>query len=244
MTLNLKLVHIVHISPVQVLALCLLAVAVAGYARARYAPWCRIAGIAPDISPLAARTHNTSTCSAPSGCRFIKVDEYSRTNIENIFAIGDITDRLALTPVALMEGGAVAHTLFNDKPTKPDHVYVPTAVFCQPHMGTCGYTEDGAVKEFKDVDVFTNDFSPMRIGFAGGKMRGYYKVLVDRGSDRVVGMHLIGPDSGEIMQARFDCLCIEGVSACIHFAWLVTSQFGCACLAVDIHMRRTSFLGR
>lgn len=135
-------------------------------------------------------------------CRFIKVDEYSKTNIDNIYAVGDITDRMALTPVALMEGGAVANTLFNDNPTKPEHKFIATAVFSQPHIGTCGYTEAEAVEEFKDVDVFTSSFKPMRLGFIGKETRGYYKIIVDASSDKVVGMHMLGPDSGEIMQAR------------------------------------------
>lgn len=105
-------------------------------------------------------------------CSFVEVDEYSKTSADNIYACGDITDRMALTPVALMEGGAIAKTLFNNEPTKPDHQYIPTAVFSQPHIGTCGHTEASAVEEFGDVNVFTSGFTPMRIGFAGGETRG------------------------------------------------------------------------
>ena len=152
----------------------------------------------------------------PTACRFIKVDEYSKTNIDNIYAVGDITDRMALTPVALMEGGAVANTLFNNNPTKPDHMFVPTAVFSQPHIGTCGYPEDKAVEKFGDVDVFTSGFTPMRIGFAGGLTRGYYKIIVDKNSDRVVGMHMIGPDSGEIMQVSRFAVQLSAVRCCYH----------------------------
>jgi glutathione reductase (NADPH) len=134
--------------------------------------------------------------------RFIVVDEFSKTSVDSIYAIGDITNRVALTPVALMEGGAVAHTLFNDCPTKPSYEFVPTAVFSQPHIGTCGYSEAAAVDKYSDVDVFTSSFKPMRNSFAGNDVRGFYKIIVDATSDRVVGMHCVGPDSGEIMQVR------------------------------------------
>jgi glutathione reductase (NADPH) len=107
----------------------------------------------------------------------------------------------------LRTAALLQHTLFNNNPSKPDHMYVPTAVFSQPHIGTCGYPEAKAVEEFKDVDVFTSSFTPMRIGFAGGKTKGYYKIITDKKSDRVVGMHMIGPDSGEIMQARRHSSC-------------------------------------
>jgi hypothetical protein len=137
-----------------------------------------------------------------STCRHIKVDEYSKTNIDSIYAIGDVTNRMALTPVALMEGGALAKTLFNDQPTKPDHKFVATAVFSQPHIGTCGLSEEEAVEEHGDVDVYTASFKPMRSGFIGSDMRALYKIVVDHKTDRVLGMHLIGPDSGEIMQVR------------------------------------------
>lgn len=137
--------------------------------------------------------------------RYVEVDEYSKTSADNIYAIGDITDRLALTPVALMEGGSMAKTLFGDEPTKPDHLYVPTAVFSQPHIGTVGYTEAGAVDAFGDVDVFTSSFKPMRNSISGNESRGFQKILVDAGSDRVVGMHMVGPEAGEIMQVRRSC---------------------------------------
>jgi hypothetical protein len=131
------------------------------------------------------------------------VDEYSKTNIDSIYAIGDVTNRIALTPVALMEGGALAKTLFNNQPTKPDHKFVATAVFSQPHIGTCGYTEEEAVEEFGDVDVYTSTFKPMKSGFIGSDQRALYKVVVDHKTDKVIGMHLIGPDSGEIMQVLY-----------------------------------------
>ena len=161
-------------------------------------------------------------------CRYIKVDEYSKTNIDNIYAVGDITDRMALTPVALMEGGAVAHTLFNDTPTKPDHKFIPTAVFSQPHIGTCGYTESEAVEEFKDVDVFTSAFKPMRSGFIGKEQRGYYKIIVDAATDKVVGMHMLGPDSGEIMQARRAALLARLPATCAR-AHCTRSCLGVGC---------------
>lgn len=130
----------------------------------------------------------------------IPVDEYSRTNIPNIYAIGDVTDRINLTPVALMEGMAVAKTLFQDTPTKPDHEYVASAVFSQPPIGTVGYSEQDAVEKFGEVKIFTSSFRPMRNTISGSPERSFMKIVVDSASDRVVGVHMVGPDSAEIMQ--------------------------------------------
>lgn len=165
------------------------------------------------METFAARRLDVSSRAAPS--RFIVVDEYSKTSVASIYAVGDITDRMALTPVALMESGAVANTLFNNCPTKPSHEFVPTAVFSQPHIGTCGYSEASAVDMYGDVDVYTSSFKPMRNGFSGNEVRGFYKIIVDATTDRVVGMHCVGPDSGEIMQVRpahrFSFFCWSGL---------------------------------
>jgi len=135
------------------------------------------------------------------------VDEYSRTNIDSIFAIGDVTDRIALTPVALMEGMAMAKTMFGGAPTKPDHDLVPSAVFSQPPIGSCGLTETEAAKKYGSVDVYITKFKPMKHTMPTGRgeqERMMMKLLVvsDGFADAglVVGCHMVGADAGEMMQ--------------------------------------------
>ena len=130
----------------------------------------------------------------------IKVDDYSRTNVSNIFAVGDVTDRINLTPVALMEGMAVAKTLFDNDPTKPDHEYVASAVFSQPPIGTVGYTETDALEKFGSLKVFTSSFRPLKNTISGSTERSFMKIVVDSETDRVVGVHMCGDDAAEIMQ--------------------------------------------
>ncbi|CAG9465401.1 unnamed protein product [Pedinophyceae sp. YPF-701] len=130
----------------------------------------------------------------------IKVDEYSRTNVPSIYAIGDVTDRIQLTPVALMEGMALAKTLFNNEPTSPDHEAVPSAVFSQPSLASCGLTEEQALQKHPDLDVYSSSFRPMRATLSGSPMRALMKLLVDAKTSRVVGCHMVGPEAGEIMQ--------------------------------------------
>merc|ERR1711871_1790734 len=113
----------------------------------------------------------------------------SQTNVPSIWAIGDVTDRINLTPVALMEGMALAATLFKDQPTKPNHENVASAVFTQP-----------AVAEFGDVDIFTSDFRPMKNVLSGSSERSFMKIVVDAKNDKVLGVHMVGVDSAEIMQ--------------------------------------------
>eukprot|EP00892_Ulva_mutabilis_P007622 jgi/Ulvmu1/5231/UM022_0024.1 len=131
---------------------------------------------------------------------FVVVDEYSKTSVDNVYAVGDITDRMALTPVALMEGMCLAKTLFNEQPMKPDHKNIPTAVFSQPHIGTVGYGEEEAVEKFGDVDVYSSSYRPMRNTISGNESRGFMKILVDASNDKVVGIHIVGPEAGEMMQ--------------------------------------------
>lgn len=133
-------------------------------------------------------------------CRFIKVDEYSKTSVDSIYAVGDITDRMALTPVALLEGMCMAKTLFNNEPIKPDHRFIPTAVFSNPQIGTIGYGEEEAVEKYSDVDVYASSYRPMRNTISGNEGRGTMKIVVDANTDKVVGIHIVGPESGEIMQ--------------------------------------------
>ena len=131
----------------------------------------------------------------------ILVDLYSRTNVPNIYAVGDVTDRMALTPIAIKEGHAFADTLFGSKPAVADHDDVPTAVFSQPPIGTVGLTEAEAVERFGEVDIYEAGFRPMKHTLTGRATRSYMKLIVEPRSDRVVGAHLIGDDSAEIIQA-------------------------------------------
>ncbi|KAK3036865.1 hypothetical protein RJ639_031483 [Escallonia herrerae] len=130
----------------------------------------------------------------------IQVDEYSRTSVPSIWAVGDVTDRINLTPVALMEGGALAKTLFLNQPTKPDYRAVPSAVFSQPPIGQVGLSEEQAVKEYGDIDVFTSNFRPLKATVSGLPDRVFMKIIVCAKTDKVVGLHMCGEDSPEIVQ--------------------------------------------
>ncbi len=130
----------------------------------------------------------------------IAVDDYSRTNIPSIWAIGDVTNRINLTPVALHEGVCIAETLFNDNPRSPDHEYVPAAVFSQPPVGTVGLTETEAREKFDAIDVYRSSFRALKHTLTDGKERTLMKLIVDRATDRVVGLHMVGPEAGEIVQ--------------------------------------------
>jgi glutathione reductase (NADPH) len=130
----------------------------------------------------------------------IAVDEFSRTTTDNIFAVGDVTNRINLTPVAIREGHAFADTAFGDKPTKVDHTNVPTAVFSTPELGVIGLTEAEAAKSLGIVDIYKTSFRPMKFGMAGRDSRMFMKLVVDGTTDRVVGCHIAGPDAGEMIQ--------------------------------------------
>jgi len=134
----------------------------------------------------------------PSGA--VLVDPYSRTTVPNIFAIGDVTNRVNLTPVAIREGHAFGETVFNANPTAVDHTDVPTAVFSQPEIGTCGLTERMAREKYGEVDVYKSTFRPMKHTLSGRDERMLIKLVVDPRSDRVVGCHIMGPDAGELIQ--------------------------------------------
>ncbi|CAN6829532.1 unnamed protein product [Brassica oleracea] len=130
----------------------------------------------------------------------IEVDEYSRTSVPSIWAVGDVTDRINLTPVALMEGGALAKTLFQNEPTKPDHRAVPCAVFSQPPIGTVGLTEEQAREQYGDIHVFTSNFKPLKATLSGLPDRVFMKLIVCANTDKVLGVHMCGDDSPEIIQ--------------------------------------------
>ncbi len=128
------------------------------------------------------------------------VDTYSRTTAENIYAIGDVTDRINLTPVAIAEGAAVAETLFNNNPTVADHANVPSAVFSQPPMADVGLTEAEARASHGKIDVYISRFRPMKFTLSGRDELTVMKLIVDGETDRVLGCHMVGMDAAEIIQ--------------------------------------------
>jgi glutathione reductase (NADPH) len=130
----------------------------------------------------------------------VKVDEWQRTSVPNIYAVGDVTDRINLTPVAIGEGRAIAETLYNNNPVKMDHADVPSAVFSQPPIGTVGLTEEQARRQYGDIDIYCARFRPMRNILAGRDERTFMKLVVDARTDRVLGCHMLGADAPEIIQ--------------------------------------------
>lgn len=131
----------------------------------------------------------------------IAVNEYSRTNVPHIYAIGDVTHRLNLTPVAIREGHAFADTVFGKRDVKVDHADIPTAVFSQPEVGTVGLTETQARAQFGRVDIYKTTFRPLKATLSGRDTRVLMKVVVDGTSDRVVGCHIVGDCAAETIQA-------------------------------------------
>jgi glutathione reductase (NADPH) len=130
----------------------------------------------------------------------VAVDEWQRSSVPNIYAIGDVTDRINLTPVAIAEGRALAETLFNNNPMKMDHENVPSAVFSQPPIGAVGMTEERARRECGEVDTYMARFKPMKNTLSGREERTVMKLVVEPRSDRVLGCHMLGPDAPEIIQ--------------------------------------------
>ncbi|GFY98842.1 glutathione reductase [Actinidia rufa] len=130
----------------------------------------------------------------------IEVDEYSRTSVPSIWAVGDVTDRVNLTPVALMEGMALAKTLFANEPTKPDYRAIPSAVFSQPPIGHVGLAEEQAIQEYGDVDIYTENFRPLKATLSGLPDRIFMKIIVCAKTNKVLGLHMCGEDSAEIVQ--------------------------------------------
>jgi glutathione reductase (NADPH) len=130
----------------------------------------------------------------------VAVDDYSRSSVPSIYAVGDVTHRVSLTPVAIREGHAFADTVFGGKPTPVDHTNVPTAVFSEPELGVIGLTETQARERLAKLDVYKTAFRPMKATLSGRDTRCFMKLLVDGTTDRVVGCHIIGPDAGELIQ--------------------------------------------
>ena len=130
----------------------------------------------------------------------VAVDEWSETNVPGIYAVGDATDRLNLTPVAIAESRALAETLFNNNPLKFDPTGVPTAVFSMPTIGTVGLTEAQARRQLRAIDIYRARFRPMKHTLTGREERSLMKLVVDRETDKVVGCHMLGADAPEIIQ--------------------------------------------
>lgn len=131
----------------------------------------------------------------------IKVDRFSKTNVENIYAVGDVTGRVQLTPVAIREGQAFADTVFGNKPTSVDYGCIPSAVFSHPPLAGVGLTEGEARNQYGSIKVYESDFRPMMHVVAGRNERGLYKMVCDADTGKIVGLHMIGPESPEVMQA-------------------------------------------
>jgi glutathione reductase (NADPH) len=130
----------------------------------------------------------------------VVVDDYSRTNVDSIWAIGDVTNRINLTPVAIREGQAFAETEFYDQPTSFDHEMVALAVFSQPPIGSVGLSEADARHQHGKIDVYQSRFRPMKYAFTGADERCLVKLVVDAKSERILGCHVVGPDAPEMIQ--------------------------------------------
>ena len=153
-------------------------------------------GRAPASADLGLEAAGVVT--APNGA--IPVDDGYRTNVPHIYAVGDVIDRLQLTPVAIAEGMCVAHNLFAGGSRQVDYANVPTAIFCQPNIGTVGPTEERAREIFPELAVYESSFKPMKHTVSGRGERTMMKLLVNAEDDRVVAAHMCGPEAGEIIQ--------------------------------------------
>lgn len=149
----------------------------------------------------------------------IVVDEWSKTSVDSIYAVGDVTDRVNLTPVAIREGAAFAETTFNNNPQSMDYAFIPKAVFTTPAVGSVGYSENEAREKFDKVKVYKTDFRQMKFTLTEDQQRTLMKLVVDEGTDKVVGCHIVGEHSAEMIQciaiavkagvtkAQFDATC-------------------------------------
>ncbi|MCX7320220.1 MAG: glutathione-disulfide reductase [Hyphomicrobiales bacterium] len=143
----------------------------------------------------------------------IVVDDFSRTNVPHIYAVGDVTNRVNLTPVAIREGHAFADTVFGGKTVRVDHGNIPTAVFTQPEVGTVGMTEDEARAAFTHVDIYKTDFRSIKSTISGSDSRVLMKLIVDGATDVVVGCHIVGPEAAELIQILGICIKLKATKA-------------------------------
>ena len=130
----------------------------------------------------------------------IEVDDFSQSSVPSIYAVGDVTDRVALTPVAIREGAAFAETVYNNHPISVDHTLIPTAVFSEPEVGTIGLSEADALERHGRIDIYKSVFNPMKNTLSGRLEKTIMKMIVAAETDRVLGVHILGPDAGEIVQ--------------------------------------------
>ncbi len=130
----------------------------------------------------------------------VAVDDYSKSSVDNIWAVGDVTDRINLTPVAIREGAAFVETVFNDRPTRFDHEMVASAVFSQPPVGSVGLSEAEARKQYGKLDIYLARFKAMKYTFTGQDERCLMKLVVDQATQKVVGCHVVSPDAPEMIQ--------------------------------------------
>ncbi len=152
-------------------------------------------GRAPNVAELGLEAAGVALNEAGA----VVVDDWNRTNVDSIFAIGDVTDRVNLTPVAIAEGVCFAETNFNDQPRRMDYDNIPTAVFSQPPIGTVGLSEAEA-RARGPIDVYVSRFKPMKHTLTGRDESTMMKLIVDQASDRVLGCHMVGVDAPEIAQ--------------------------------------------
>ncbi len=131
---------------------------------------------------------------------YIEVDDFSQTSVENIYAIGDVTGRAALTPVAIREAVNFINTVYDEKPSKIDYSIIPTAIFTRPEFGTIGLSEDAAREAGYEIDVYATKFRPMMVAFSQDEDVMYMKIIVDKATDRVLGVHILGVGAGEMIQ--------------------------------------------
>lgn len=130
----------------------------------------------------------------------ILIDDYSRTNVESIYAVGDVTDRVQLTPVAIHEAMCLIDTIYRDRPTSPDHDMIATAVFSQPEIGTVGLSEEAAAKKYDELEIYRAEFRPMKATLSGRSEKTIMKLVVNASDRKVVGAHILGHDAGELAQ--------------------------------------------
>ncbi len=164
--------------------------------------WPNVAGLGLDAAGVRS-----------TGNRGIAVDPLSQTSVPHIHAIGDVTNRVNLTPVAIREGHAFADTVFGGKRTAVDHANVPTAVFSEPEVAAVGLTEAQACERFAKVDIYKTSFRPMKMSLAGRDTRAFFKLVVDGETEQLVGCHIVGPDAAEMIQLMAVALKMKATKA-------------------------------